>query len=115
MMHWNAIRVLTWGFPRSAPLVEPRRKDTTTCKGTVMEPLDPRTYTANVFPPAGPNRRVRGHTMSSLALEIGRALRRTRLALGLTLRDVAALSSGRFKATSVAGYERGERNITLER
>jgi len=33
----------------------------------------------------------------------------------LTLVDVAAMSNGMFKATSVAGYERGERSITLER
>ncbi len=53
--------------------------------------------------------------MDPVALEIGRALRRTRLGQGLTLRDVTAASGGRFKATSVAGYERGERSITLER
>lgn len=48
-------------------------------------------------------------------MEIGRALRRLRRAHGLTLVDVAAMSNGMFKATSVAGYERGERSITLER
>ena len=48
-------------------------------------------------------------------MEIGRALRRLRRAHGLTLVDVAAMSNGTFKATSVAGYERGERSITLER
>jgi len=48
-------------------------------------------------------------------VEIGRALRRLRRAHGLTLVDVAAMSNGMFKATSVAGYERGERSITLER
>ena len=53
--------------------------------------------------------------MEPLAQEIGRALRRTRNARGLTLRDVAAASGGAFKATSVAGYERGERSISLER
>jgi transcriptional regulator with XRE-family HTH domain len=31
------------------------------------------------------------------------------------LRDVAERSSGRFRPTSVAGYERGERAISLER
>lgn len=50
-----------------------------------------------------------------LALEIGRALRRARRARGLTLRELTRLSAGRFKATSVAGYERGERTISLER
>lgn len=53
--------------------------------------------------------------MEQLAVEIGRALRRLRRAHGLTLVDVAAMSGGMFKATSVAGYERGERSITLER
>jgi transcriptional regulator with XRE-family HTH domain len=52
--------------------------------------------------------------MDLLALEIGRALRRVRRVRGLTLRDVTARSRGRFKPTSVAGYERAERNITLE-
>lgn len=53
--------------------------------------------------------------MERLAVEIGRALRRLRRAQGLTLVEVAAMSEGAFKATSVAGYERGERNITVER
>jgi transcriptional regulator with XRE-family HTH domain len=53
--------------------------------------------------------------MEPIALEVGRALRRARAARGLTLRDLAPLSGGRFKATSVAGYERGERSISLER
>jgi transcriptional regulator with XRE-family HTH domain len=50
-----------------------------------------------------------------LALSIGRALRGTRRAHGLTLREVASTSGGLFKATSIASYERGERSITLER
>lgn len=53
--------------------------------------------------------------MGSLALQIGRALRRIRLERGMTLRDVAEASGGTFKPTSIAGYERGERAITLER
>ncbi len=53
--------------------------------------------------------------MDPLSLEIGQALRRVRRSRGLTLQAVAALSRGEFKATSVAGYERGERAITLER
>ena len=31
------------------------------------------------------------------------------------MREVAVTSGGTFKATSVAGYERGERSITVER
>jgi len=53
--------------------------------------------------------------MEPLELEIGKALRRARLARGMTLRQVGRLSEGRFRATSVASYERGERNISLER
>jgi transcriptional regulator with XRE-family HTH domain len=53
--------------------------------------------------------------LEHIAVEIGRALRRLRRAHGLTLVDVATMSKGMFKATSVAGYERGERSITLER
>ncbi len=45
----------------------------------------------------------------------GEALRRARAAKGLTLRDVAVNSRGRFKASVVGGYERGERSISLER
>jgi transcriptional regulator with XRE-family HTH domain len=50
-----------------------------------------------------------------LSIAIGSALRRVRRSRGLTLRAVAETSGGVFKATSVAGYERGERSITVER
>jgi transcriptional regulator with XRE-family HTH domain len=53
--------------------------------------------------------------MGDFADEIGMALRRARGARGLTLRQVSTLTEGRFKATSVAGYERGERTISVER
>ena len=53
--------------------------------------------------------------MPTMALEIGRALRRARLAQGLTLKQLAVASAGRFKPTSVAGYERGERSISVVR
>jgi transcriptional regulator with XRE-family HTH domain len=53
--------------------------------------------------------------MGDFADEIGKALRRARAARGLTLRQVSTLTEGRFKATSVAGYERGERTISVER
>lgn len=45
----------------------------------------------------------------------GRALRRARMARGLTLRDVGYRSDGAFTPTAVAGYERGERSISLQR
>ncbi len=47
--------------------------------------------------------------------EVGHALRRARLARGLTLRQVGERSLGAFKPTAVAGYERAERTISLER
>jgi transcriptional regulator with XRE-family HTH domain len=53
--------------------------------------------------------------MGRFAQEVGIALRRARHARGLTLRQVAARTDERFKPTSVAGYERGERSISLER
>jgi transcriptional regulator with XRE-family HTH domain len=50
-----------------------------------------------------------------LSREIGRALRHVRIARGLTLRAAARRSEGRFKPSSIAGYERGERAITVQR
>ncbi len=51
----------------------------------------------------------------SFGVEVGRALRRARLARGLTLKQVGERSLGAFKPTAVAGYERAERTISLER
>lgn len=53
--------------------------------------------------------------MQRFAAEVGRALRRARRARALTLRQAAERSGGRFRPTSIAGYERGERAISLER
>ena len=47
--------------------------------------------------------------------QVGSALRRSRQAQGLTLRDVGIRSGGIFTPTAVAGYERGERSISLQR
>ena len=44
--------------------------------------------------------------MEQLALEIGRAIRRARLDRGMTLKQLAESSDGRFRPTSLAGYER---------
>ena len=52
---------------------------------------------------------------SDIAAEIGRALRTVRLRRGLRLEDIRALSKGRFSPTTVAGYERAERAISLQR
>jgi transcriptional regulator with XRE-family HTH domain len=51
----------------------------------------------------------------SFDLEAGHVLRRARLSRGLTLREVGLRSEGAFKPTAVAGYERGERSISLSR
>jgi transcriptional regulator with XRE-family HTH domain len=48
-------------------------------------------------------------------LIVGRVLRRARRSRGFTLHDVFVASSGEFKSSSLAGYERGERHISLER
>ncbi len=53
--------------------------------------------------------------MEQLTAELGHALRRARMRRGLTLRQMAATSDGRYKPSSIAGYERGERQITVER
>ena len=46
---------------------------------------------------------------------IGDVLRRVRVERALTLSDVEARSGGRFKPSSLGGYERGERLISLTR
>lgn len=53
--------------------------------------------------------------MEQLALEIGRAIRRARRERGMTLKELADSSDGRFRPTSLAGYERGERTISVVR
>lgn len=53
--------------------------------------------------------------MSELLFQaVGEALRRARLARGMTLREVAQQSRGKFKSSAVGLYERGERRISLE-
>ena len=46
---------------------------------------------------------------------MGRVLRDVRTGRRLSLRQVAIRSGGRFKPSSVASYERGERQLSLER
>jgi transcriptional regulator with XRE-family HTH domain len=45
----------------------------------------------------------------------GEVLRETRLRLGMTLHDVAEISSGGFKPSALGGYERGDRTISIQR
>jgi transcriptional regulator with XRE-family HTH domain len=68
----------------------------------------------NVFPRNGAGSPMGGERVE-LSGDIGRALRSVRIARGLTLRTAARLSGGRFKPSSIAGYERGERAITVQR
>jgi transcriptional regulator with XRE-family HTH domain len=51
----------------------------------------------------------------TFAEAVGNALRRARRARGLTFRAVRDRSGGRFKPSTLGGYERGERSISLER
>jgi transcriptional regulator with XRE-family HTH domain len=53
--------------------------------------------------------------METFAQVVGRILRKARVDRGLTLDDVWVRSGGRFKPSSVGGYERGERSISLDR
>lgn len=46
---------------------------------------------------------------------LGEVLRRARQARGLTLHEVQRKSKGRFKPSTLGGYERGERIISLRR
>lgn len=53
--------------------------------------------------------------MESFACVAGEVLREIRLGRSFSLRQVTVRSGGRFKPSSVASYERGERQISLER
>jgi transcriptional regulator with XRE-family HTH domain len=52
---------------------------------------------------------------TDIGTELGRALRTVRKRRGLRLEDVRAASGSRFSPTTVAGYERAERSISLQR
>lgn len=53
--------------------------------------------------------------VGSLNDRLGAALRRARVTRHLTLRDVGTRSNGRFSPTTIAGYERGERAVSVPR
>lgn len=53
--------------------------------------------------------------LSRFSKTCGEVLRNARREGGLTLLDVSRHSKGAFKPSSLGGYERGERTITLER
>jgi len=52
---------------------------------------------------------------SDFSKAVGKALGSARRARTLTLKEVERRSRGRFSASSVGGYERGERAISLDR
>jgi transcriptional regulator with XRE-family HTH domain len=52
---------------------------------------------------------------ADFATAAGDVLRQVRTGRSLSLRQVTVRSGGRFKPSSVASYERGERQISLER
>ncbi|MGZ5352910.1 MAG: helix-turn-helix domain-containing protein [Actinomycetota bacterium] len=52
---------------------------------------------------------------TNFATAVGEVLREIRTERGLSLRQVTVRSHGRFKPSSVASYERGERQISVER
>jgi transcriptional regulator with XRE-family HTH domain len=56
-----------------------------------------------------------GVVASGVLLSAGRALRSVRTGQHMSLSRVERLSNGRFKASAVGGYERGERAISLDR
>ena len=53
--------------------------------------------------------------LTNFAAAAGEVLRQVRAGRSLSLRQVTVRSGGRFKPSSVASYERGERQISLER
>ncbi|MDP9340583.1 MAG: helix-turn-helix domain-containing protein [Actinomycetota bacterium] len=53
--------------------------------------------------------------MSEFLRTLGAVLRSARKERGLKLKDVATWSGRRFAPTTVAGYEYGERSVSLER
>jgi transcriptional regulator with XRE-family HTH domain len=57
--------------------------------------------------------KIEGQT--EFAAVTGQVLRQVRVGRSLSLRQVTVRSGGRFKPSSVASYERGERQISLER
>jgi transcriptional regulator with XRE-family HTH domain len=58
---------------------------------------------------------IDARTSARFAAVVGDVLRRVRQGRGLSLRQVTVRSGGRFKPSSVASYERGERQVSLER
>src|SRR5205085_3138444 len=58
---------------------------------------------------------LRRHCMTSFSQAAGDALRRARERRGYTMQRVSELTRGRFKPSSIGGWERAEREISLQR
>jgi transcriptional regulator with XRE-family HTH domain len=70
------------------------------------------------FPPPAEDERAPAIPRSSpdeLSRAIGASLRAARLRAGLSLKELAQRSRGRYKPSSLGGYERGERAISVLR
>jgi transcriptional regulator with XRE-family HTH domain len=63
----------------------------------------------------GNARLIDDETTPRFAAIAGEVLRSVRMGRSLSLRQVTVRSHGRFKPSSVASYERGERQVSLER
>jgi transcriptional regulator with XRE-family HTH domain len=66
-----------------------------------------------VSPLIGKDRSIERY--DDFAAAAGEVLREVRTGRSLSLRQVTVRSGGRFKPSSIASYERGERQISLER
>jgi transcriptional regulator with XRE-family HTH domain len=62
-----------------------------------------------------PATQLEGRVTVSIDNHVGEAIREARKNKGLTLRDLVNRSEGRFKASATAGYERGERHISVDK
>jgi transcriptional regulator with XRE-family HTH domain len=67
----------------------------------------------HVLPPIGKKGCIERY--EEFAAAAGSVLREIRAGRSLSLRQVTVRSGGRFKPSSIASYERGERQISLER
>ena len=63
----------------------------------------------------GSGNKVSINLHQDFAVAAGNVLRQIRTGRSLSLRQVTVRSGGRFKPSSIASYERGERQISLER
>jgi transcriptional regulator with XRE-family HTH domain len=85
----------SWTPPGSRPIIPPPPAG-----------QQDREITIDTSEPSEPN---------DLKSAVGASLRGARIRAGLSLQQLAARSSGRFRPSSIGGYERGERAISIDR